>query len=232
MVELTQRWEHIQQRIHQACHRVGRDSNEVQVVAVTKYVDIETTQHVLDLGLDHIGESRVQDAIPKWNMLGQRGTWHFIGHLQRNKVKDVIGRFQYVHSLDRYSLAEEIARRAEQQQANINCFIQVNVSGEKSKFGISPSELEDFAMEMANFSSIEIAGLMTMAPIVDKPEEVRPVFRELKRLQLKLQELNHPRLTLPHLSMGMSQDFEIAIEEGATWIRLGSLLVGERKRGG
>ncbi|TCS94614.1 YggS family pyridoxal phosphate-dependent enzyme [Hazenella coriacea] len=232
MGELIQRWEHIQQRIHQACHRVGRDSNEVQVVAVTKYVDLETTQHVLDLGLDHIGESRVQDAIPKWNMLGQRGTWHYIGHLQRNKAKEVVGRFKYVHSLDRYSLAEEIERRNQLQQTKTSCFIQVNVSGEESKFGISPSELEDFSIEMANFSSIEVAGLMTMAPIVDKPEEVRPVFRELKNLQQKLQGLNHPRLSVPHLSMGMSQDFEIAIEEGATWIRLGSLLVGKGQRGG
>jgi pyridoxal phosphate enzyme (YggS family) len=183
--------------------------------------------------LDHIGESRVQDALPKWKELGNRGTWHFIGHLQRNKVKDVVGRFTYLHSLDRFSLAQEIERRIQQQQLNpLRAFIQVNVSGEDTKFGISPQELEEFALEVANLSSIEIVGLMTMAPIAHDPEEVRPVFRELKHLQEKIQRLNHPRLQVPHLSMGMSQDFEIAIEEGATWIRLGSVLVGEGKRGG
>lgn len=232
MDELENRWENIQQRINRACHRVGRDPNDVHVVAVTKYVDLDETSRVLDLGLDHIGESRVQDALPKWESLGHRGTWHFIGHLQRNKVKEVVGRFTYLHSLDRYSLAQEMDRRCQQQGETIRCFIQVNVSGEESKYGISSLELEDFAREMANFPTIEIVGLMTMAPIVDQPDEVRPVFRELKRLQEKIQRLDQPRLRVPHLSMGMSQDFEIAIEEGATWIRLGSVLVGGGKRGG
>lgn len=233
MDELKNRWKLIQVRIQKACHRVGRDPNDVQVVAVTKYVDLEETSRILDMGLDHIGESRVQDAVPKWKELGNRGTWHFIGHLQRNKVKDVVGRFTYLHSLDRFSLAQEIERRIQQQQLGpLRAFIQVNVSGEDTKFGISPHELEEFALEVANLSSIEIVGLMTMAPIAHNPEEVRPVFRELKHLQEKIQRLNHPRLQVPHLSMGMSQDFEIAIEEGATWIRLGSVLVGEGKRGG
>ncbi|MBA4494234.1 YggS family pyridoxal phosphate-dependent enzyme [Paenactinomyces guangxiensis] len=232
MDELTNRWEHIQQRIQKACHRVGRDPNTVHVVAVTKYVDSERTSRVLDLGLDHIGESRVQDAVPKWKSLGDRGTWHFIGHLQRNKVKEVVGRFTYLHSLDRFSLAEEIDRRIRQKNKPLRCFIQVNVSGEVTKFGIPPRELEEFAREVANLSSIEIIGLMTMAPIVDNPEEVRPVFRELKRLQEKIQRLNQPRLRIPHLSMGMSRDFDVAIEEGATWVRLGSVLVGGGMRGG
>ncbi|SEN08848.1 YggS family pyridoxal phosphate-dependent enzyme [Lihuaxuella thermophila] len=233
MEELKNRWKQIQERIEKACHRVGRDPNGVHVVAVTKYVDMEATSRILDLGLEHIGESRVQDALPKWKELGNRGTWHFIGHLQRNKVKDVVGRFTYLHSLDRFSLAQEIERRIKQQQSGpLRAFIQVNVAGEDTKFGISPQELEEFALEVANLSSIEIVGLMTMAPIAEDPEEVRPVFRELKHLQEKIQRLNHPRLQVPHLSMGMSQDFEIAIEEGATWIRLGSVLVGEGKRGG
>jgi pyridoxal phosphate enzyme (YggS family) len=201
-------------------------------VAVTKYVDLEATKRVLDLGLDHIGESRVQDALPKQAELGKRGVWHFIGHLQRNKVKDVIGRFHYLHSLDRFSLAEEIDRRVRQKgEKPLRSFIQVNVSGEESKYGIDPGELEEFALEVANLSTIEVVGLMTMAPVAENPEEVRPVFRELKRLQEKLQRLNQPRLQVPHLSMGMSQDFDIAIEEGATWIRLGSVLVGGGKRG-
>lgn len=229
---LSQRYEEVQKRIQQACHRAGRDPKEVQIVAVTKYLDTTQTSQVLDLGLEHIGESRIQDALPKYEAIN-RGTWHFIGHLQRNKVKYVVGRFAYVHSLDRFSLAEELDKRIRKEGGQpIRCFLQVNVSGEETKFGISPSELEDFALEVANLSNIEVVGLMTMAPIVDRPEETRPVFRELKHLQQKIQRLNHPRLQVPHLSMGMSQDFEIAIEEGATWIRLGTVLVGSGNRGG
>jgi pyridoxal phosphate enzyme (YggS family) len=200
------------------------------VVAVTKYVDLDQTRAVLDAGIAHIGENRVQDALPKWEVLGDRGTWHFIGHLQRNKAKYVVGRFPYIHSVDKLALAEEIDRRAKQRNVTVKCFIQVNVSGEETKFGISPQELEDFAIEMAKYSSIETVGLMTMAPLVDHPEETRPVFRELKRLQTELQKKQIPRIQVPHLSMGMSQDFEIAIEEGATFVRLGSVLVGGGNR--
>lgn len=229
MNELSYQWSLVRAKIAESCNRVGRDPNEVRVVAVTKYLDLEGTKQVLDAGLEHIGESRVQQAVPKWKELGDRGVWHFIGHLQTNKVKEVIGRFQYLHSLDRFSLAKELSRRALQQNTTIRCFLQVNVSGEESKFGIAPNELTEFALEVAQLPQIEIIGLMTMAPKVDKPEEVRPVFRELKRWQQRLNELESPRLQVPHLSMGMSQDFEIAIEEGATWVRLGSVLVGGKK---
>lgn len=227
-MELAERWRSIYQKIVQAAQRAGRDPNEIQVVTVTKYLDLEQTKAVLDLGLEHIGENRVQAAVQKWNELGHRGVWHFIGRLQRRKVKDVINRFVYLHSLDRFSLAQEIEKRAKAQNTSLKCFLQVNVSGEKSKTGISPQELKEFSMEVANLSNIEIVGLMTMAPKTDNPEEVRPIFRELRHRQEELKKLNHPRLQVPHLSMGMSQDFEVAIEEGATWIRLGSILVGER----
>ncbi|MEK4798495.1 YggS family pyridoxal phosphate-dependent enzyme [Thermoactinomyces sp. FSL K6-2592] len=233
MNEFANRWEKVKQRIEQACQRSCRDPKEVHVLAVTKYLDTEATKNILDLGLEHVGENRVQNALPKWEELKDRGTWHFIGHLQRRKAKDVVGKFSYIHSLDRFSLAEEINKRVLQGgYPPQRCFLQVNVSGEESKYGISPQELEEFAREVANLNTIDITGLMTMAPIADNPEEVRPVFRELKRLQGKLQRLNHPRLQVPHLSMGMSQDFEIAIEEGATWVRLGSVLIGGEKRGG
>ena len=232
MDEFANRWEKVKQRIEQACQRSGRDPKEVNVLAVTKYLDIEETKSILDMGLEHVGENRVQNALPKWKELSGQGTWHFIGHLQRRKVKDVVGRFAYIHSLDRFSLAEEINKRVLQGGYQPQCcFLQVNVSGEESKYGISPQELEEFAREVANLSTIDIVGLMTMAPIADNPEEVRPVFRELRQLQGKLQRLNQPRLQVPHLSMGMSQDFDIAVEEGATWVRLGSVLIGGEKRG-
>lgn len=226
-MELLSRIETVKQKVVQAALRVGRDPAEINMVTVTKYLDLQQTEQILNAGLEHIGENRIQVALPKWENLKDRGTWHFIGHLQRKKVKDVVGKFTYLHSLDRFSLAQEIEKRAKAQNVSLKCFLQVNVSGEESKFGIHPKELEEFAMEVANLSHIEILGLMTMAPKTDHPEEVRPVFRELKALQQQLQKRDLQGLSVPHLSMGMSQDFEIAIEEGATWIRLGSVLVGE-----
>ncbi|MFC4076519.1 YggS family pyridoxal phosphate-dependent enzyme [Salinithrix halophila] len=229
MDDIRSRWENVRQNIEQACLTAGRDPRKVNVVAVTKYVDSDRTQEALDAGLTHIGESRVQDGVPKWETLGRRGTWHFIGHLQRNKVKAVVGRFSYLHSLDRFSLAKELSRRFQAAGETIRCFLQVNVSGEESKFGLKPEELPEFAREVAGLPGIRVEGLMTMAPYVEDPEEVRPVFRELKSLQKELKKLEHPRLTVPHLSMGMSRDYQVAVEEGATYLRLGSVLVGREK---
>lgn len=229
MNELRQRWEQIRETIATACARAGRDLHDVRVVAVTKYVDLDTTRAVLEAGIEDIGESRVQEAVPKFEALNGRGIWHFIGHLQRNKVKDVINRFTYIHSLDRYSLAKEIQSRAEKADKRVKCFIQVNVSGEETKHGIAPEELMDFAREVAETCPrIQVVGLMTMAPKTEQPEEVRPFFRRLKQLQIDLQKLGDPRLQVPHLSMGMSQDYPIAVEEGATFLRLGSVLVGRQ----
>ncbi|MBD1371336.1 YggS family pyridoxal phosphate-dependent enzyme [Hazenella sp. IB182357] len=226
------RWGSIQEKIKAACKRANRDVSEVNVLAVTKYIDEVATREVLDLGINHIGESRIQDAVKKWEQIQRDATWHFIGHLQRNKVKEVIARFHYLHALDRFTLAQEINRRTQEAAVEpLKCFIQVNVSGEESKYGITPQELEEFAREVANLSHIEIIGLMTMAPIVPDAEEVRPLFRELRRLKEHLQNLNQPRLNVSHLSMGMSQDYGVAIEEGATWIRLGTELVGPGRRG-
>lgn len=223
--------ERVQAKINAACARSGRDPHEVQLVAVTKYVGIETTRAILDLDVEHIGESRVQEALPKINELGSRGTWHFIGHLQTNKVRQVLGRFTYIHSLDRHSLAKEISKRAQRQEMTVNCFLQVNVSGEKSKFGLAPKEVAEFAREVAHMPGLRIVGLMTMAPFVDNAEEVRPVFRELRTLRDHLYELELPQVEAGSLdlSMGMSNDYEVAIEEGATIVRLGSTLVGREK---
>jgi pyridoxal phosphate enzyme (YggS family) len=229
MDELRRRWNGIKEQIEAACRRSGRDPREVRVVAVTKYVDSETIRQVLDMGLRDIGESRVQEAVPKWKALEGRGDWHFIGHLQRNKVKDVVTRFTYIHSLDRYSLAEEINRRARQVDRKMRCFIQVNVSGEESKFGLPPSEVAEFAREVAQLPYIQLEGLMTMAPRSDNSEEVRPIFRRLREIRDEIRLSGDPRLRLPHLSMGMSQDYTVAVEEGATWLRLGSVLVGESR---
>ncbi|HJV44806.1 MAG TPA: YggS family pyridoxal phosphate-dependent enzyme [Bacillota bacterium] len=220
-------YEQVKRRIDEACERSNRNPDEVQMVAVTKYSTLETTKAALDAGLLHLGESKVQDAVPKWEQLGERGIWHFIGHLQTNKVKNIIGRFPYVHSLDRESLALELQKWGKKENVVTKCFVQVNVSGESSKFGIDSKEVLEFVKKTSKMSNIEIFGLMTMAPFVVDPEEARPVFRRLKELQLEVQNLNLPNVSALHLSMGMSNDFDVAVEEGATFIRLGSVLVGQ-----
>lgn len=225
-MNLQERRQHIESRILAACNRAGRSRGEVQVIAVTKYVSLETTGQVIKEGLQHVGENRWQDAAAKWEAFQSDAVWHFIGHLQTNKVKEVVGRFSYIHSLDRPSLAKEIEKKASDLSLQVPCFIQVNVSGEQSKYGLAPEELLSFAELLRGYEHIRVAGLMTMAPFEAEPEETRPVFRALRELRDRLNASGILGYEAPHLSMGMSNDFEVAVEEGATWVRLGSSLVG------
>jgi pyridoxal phosphate enzyme (YggS family) len=215
----------IQKEIEDACNRVNRDPASVQIVAVTKYVSMETTKKALDSGLIHIGENRAEGAVEKWEALHERGVWHFIGSLQTRKVKKIIGKYDYLHSLDRISLAEEVDKRLEEGQV-MKCFVQVNVSGEQSKSGLTPDEVIPFINELSIFKGIQVIGLMTMAPFYDNPELTRPLFRRLREIKdsVRSQQFLHAPCT--ELSMGMSNDYIVAIEEGATFIRLGSALVG------
>ncbi|RXI98720.1 YggS family pyridoxal phosphate-dependent enzyme [Anaerobacillus alkaliphilus] len=220
---VKQNFAQIHQEIQEACERVGRDITNVNVIAVTKYVSDERAQEALDAGIHHIGENRAEEGLKKWHNLNGKGTWHFIGSLQTRKVKEIIDKFDYIHSLDRLSLASEIQKRASKKT---KCFVQVNVSGETSKHGLDPEELFSFVKELDKYPLIEVVGLMTMAPFED-PEATRPFFKKLKELQQNVQALNLPYAPCKELSMGMSNDFQIAIEEGATFIRLGTSLVGE-----
>lgn len=224
-MNLEERINLVKERIDAACARSGRDSADVQLIAVTKYVGVEETRAVFDQGLKHIGENRWQNAKDKWEQLNDRGIWHFIGHLQTNKVKDIIGKFTYIHSLDRLALAEEIEKKAAALGIQQNCFIQLNVSGEQSKYGLEPDQLHEFVNQLRQFSHIHIVGLMTMAPYEMEAEATRPVFRELRRLRDELNESGILNYQVEHLSMGMSGDFEVAIEEGATWVRVGSAIL-------
>ncbi|MFD0715150.1 YggS family pyridoxal phosphate-dependent enzyme [Paenibacillus sp. GCM10027626] len=238
---LQERIDEVERRLDEACRRSGRTREDINIVAVTKYVGVEETKNVLKHGLFHLGENRWQAAADKWHAISgeQSGdspvavqpnsgqaVWHFIGSLQTNKVKDVVGRFTYIHSLDRYSLAQAIERKAEQLGIVVPCFIQVNVSGEASKQGIAPEELKGFAEQLTGLQHIKPIGLMTMAPLDQEAEQSRPYFRALRELRDGL----NSQAVLPEpmngLSMGMSGDFEVAVEEGANWIRLGSVLVG------
>lgn len=228
-LSLKERISQVEQQVSEACRRSGRNRDEVNVIAVTKYVSVDMTAAVLDQGIRHIGENRWQTAEEKWRALGERGIWHFIGHLQTNKVKDVVGRFQYVHSLDRLSLANELEKKAAALDVQVSAFMQVNISGEATKYGLQPEQAASFLKEINRLKHVKVIGLMTMAPFESTAEDTRPVFRGLRQLrdELNLQAITPEPIT--ELSMGMSNDFEVAIEEGATWVRLGSILVGKEE---
>jgi PLP dependent protein len=214
----------IQNNIVEACKRAGRDPADIRIIAVTKYVSVERAKEAYAAGISDFGENRDDGFLQKYEALGNKPTWHFIGTLQSRKVKNVIDKVDYIHSLDRLSLAEEIQKRAKR---TVKCFVQVNVSGEESKHGLSPEEVIPFIEKLREFPNIEVVGLMTMAPYTDNEQTIRSCFRHLKQLQKEIQALHIPYAPCTELSMGMSNDYIIAIEEGATFIRLGTSLVGE-----
>lgn len=215
-------------RIAAACDRAGRSAEEVTLVAVTKTVDVAKIQEALDAGVTQLGENRVQDATPKIDTLYDRTdlTWHMIGHLQTNKVKRAVEYFQMIHSVDNLKRAREIDKRAREQGKVMPVLFEVNVSGETSKFGLSPEELPGVIKESAKYDGLIVKGLMTMAPFVDDPEDTRPCFHKLRELLIMFQDQGMSQMT--ELSMGMTNDFEVAVEEGATLIRVGSAIFGAR----
>ncbi len=216
----------IQKNIAAAAQRAGRSPSEIALVAVTKTVGPDEIRRAAALGLRDFGENRLQEANPKLQLFpGLR--WHFIGHLQTNKVKEVLKAFCLIHSLDRLSLARELQRRSEHLDREARCLVQLNISGEKSKFGLAEAELGDFLEAMRDFPRIRIEGLMTMAPYYSDPFEARTIFRSLRRLQ-KIHA--RPGMELKELSMGMTNDYIVAVEEGATLLRIGTALFGERTR--
>ncbi|MBT9142433.1 MAG: hypothetical protein DDT29_00827 [Dehalococcoidia bacterium] len=220
MSSLAARLDDIRTRMARAAQRSGRD--EVGMVAVTKTVPTAIIAEAITLGLKTFGENRVQEAWPKIEVF-PAVEWHFIGRLQTNKVKDVVGRFKLIHSLDRWRLAEALQQEAQAQELQISVLIQVNLGGERQKGGISPVELDDFLAATTDLPRLRVEGLMAIPPYTADSEEARPYFREMFRL------FNNCRTSgreMKLLSMGMSNDFETAIEEGANLIRVGSLLFG------
>lgn len=214
----------INKEINAACSKVGRRPEEVKIIAVTKYVSIERAQEAFDAGVTHLGENREEGILAKWETLQDKPTWHFIGSLQTRKVKSIIDKVDYIHSLDRLSLAKEINKRANQ---SINCFVQVKTSLEESKHGLEPEEVIPFIEQLKDYSNIKVVGLMTMAPLTSNEDDLRSCFQKVKVLQGEVQKLNLEYAPCEELSMGMSNDYAIAIEEGATMIRIGTALVGE-----
>lgn len=195
----------------------------INIIAVTKQVGVERTQEAIDAGIRHLGENRPEGLALKLQSIDAGVSWHYIGNLQTRKVKDVVNNIDYLHSLDRLSLAKEIQKRAEKP---LKCFVQVNVSNEETKSGILPAETLDFIRSLSAFDKIQVVGLMTMAPNTSDSALIRTVFKELKSLQLQVaaEKMEHAPCT--ECSMGMSNDYVIAAQEGATFVRIGTALVG------
>jgi len=210
----------VHRRIEAAAQRAGRDPAAVQLVVVTKNRTVEQVRDALACGAYALGENRVQEALDKIPQLPPGTVWHLIGHLQRNKAKPAAQHFALIHSLDSERLAEALQRAAEADGRTIEALLEVNVSGEESKFGLAPDAVEPLLAAVArSFDRVRIRGLMTMAPYVPDPETVRPFFRGLRELRDRLAATGYD---LPHLSMGMTNDFEVAVEEGATMVRVGT----------
>ncbi len=218
----------VQQRIEAACRRVGRDPASVTLLAVSKGQSPETVEEAARLGLDLFGENKVQEAKAKIPLCSDRLRWHMIGHLQTNKCRDAVQLFEMIESVDSLHLAAEISRWAERAARTMPVLLEVNLAGESSKFGYRPEQLLAELAQVSTLPRVEVRGLMTLAPWTPEPEKLRPVFRQLRESRQRCQDiLGAP---LPCLSMGMTGDFEVAIEEGATQVRIGTALFGERPR--
>lgn len=214
----------IHERMHLACQRAGRSNHEVTLVAVTKYAELEWVRELVKLGVVDLGESRPQHLIQRVRELSPEVRWHFIGHLQRNKAADVMSVASIIHSVDSLRLFERLAELGAKQAVVPRVLLEVNVSGEASKDGFSVPDLLAAWPAIRATKSLEVLGLMTMAPLSEDPEAARPVFRQLRSLRDQLHRDSDGRWALGELSMGMSGDFEVGIEEGATLIRVGSRL--------
>ena len=226
--QLAANIEHVRSTIAQAAERAGRSSDEITLVAVSKTVPLELVRMAYNLGVTNFGENRVQDALPKISAFHpQDVSWHMIGHLQSNKARKVVGAFATVQSVDSIHLARALDRYAGEKALHLPILLQVNVAGEASKEGMTLAEVPMLARQIVELSAIEIQGLMTIAPLVKDAEEVRSVFRDLRNLRERLQQ-ELPGCSWQHLSMGMTDDYRVAIEEGATIVRIGRAIFGER----
>ena len=223
MEGLQQRIMEVQSRIEQAAQKSGRSSREITLLAVSKMVDNAMVQEAYNLGIRDFGENRVKELTRKINGLPQ-ANWHMIGRLQTNKVNEVVGKAFLIHSLDRWSLAEELNKRGQYLDMPVQVLLQVNISNEESKTGLPVNEVESFLQSVGQLPSLQVMGLMTIAPLSSVSEDSRPIFRELAALKRQLNRKTAANVELKCLSMGMSQDYEVAIEEGADIVRIGSAL--------
>ena len=218
----------VEDNIAKACARAGRDRSEVTLIAVSKTKPVEMLQEIYDEGVRTFGENKVQEICEKYEQLPSDIEWHMIGHLQRNKVKQVIDKAALIDSVDSYRLAQEISVQAQKKNICMPILVEVNIAQEESKFGISADDTVQLVEEIAALPNLEIKGLMTIAPFVTDPEENRTYFRQIKQLSVDIKNKNIDNVSMDVLSMGMTGDYEVAIEEGATMVRVGTGIFGAR----
>ena len=220
---------HILTTIRSVAARSARNPDSIRLVAVTKTVGVERIQEAMSAGVTIVGENRLQEALPKIERLGgEQLRWHFIGRLQRRKVKMVVGLFELIHSVDSLELAEEINRRAEQAGLSQSILLEVNIGGEKSKGGWAPTSVAASFPELSRMSHLRIQGLMAIPPLAPNAEVARPYFRRLRELGRSLTRSGCENINMDELSMGMSGDYQVAVEEGATYVRIGTAIFGAR----
>lgn len=215
-------------RIREAAKKTGRTEKDITLIGVTKTVNEDIIRESIRLGITDIGENRVQEMVRKYENIHEDVNWHMIGHLQTNKVKYVIDKVYLIHSLDRMSLAKELQKRASNLNITVNTLVQVNIAEEDTKFGLIGDEVIPFIEKILDFNNLRIKGLMTIAPFDENPENVRHVFRQLKGLAKDIESKGYETVEMKYLSMGMTNDFEIAIEEGSNMVRIGTGIFGER----
>ncbi|HIS47551.1 MAG TPA: YggS family pyridoxal phosphate-dependent enzyme [Candidatus Scybalocola faecigallinarum] len=226
--EIAQNIKIVRDNIEKACSRCGRDPKEVTLIAVSKTKPVEDVRAAMAAGMEYFGENKVQELTMKMDTITEPLHWNMIGHLQKNKVKYIVGRAELIHSVDSLDLAQKIQSEAAKKNAVANILLEVNVSGEESKFGIRPEQLEDLVRQIAVLPNVHIKGLMTVAPFTEDPEENRQYFRNLRNLAVDIKSKNIDNVTMSVLSMGMTGDYMVAIEEGATMVRVGTGIFGER----
>ena len=218
----------VQKNIDESCREINRDPEEVTLIAVSKTKPVEMLKEAYNAGTRVFGENKVQEIVDKYDQMPSDVKWHMIGHLQRNKVKYIVDKVAMIHSVDSFRLAETIEKEAAKKDVIVPILIEVNVAQEESKFGLKPEEVLPFIEEIADFSHIQIKGLMTIAPYVENAEENRGIFRELKKLSVDIEAKNINNVTMSVLSMGMTGDYMVAVQEGATMVRVGTGIFGAR----
>lgn len=218
----------VEENIQKACDKAGRKRSEVTLIAVSKTKPVEILQEIYNEGIREFGENKVQEMCEKMELMPQDIKWNMIGHLQTNKVKYIIGKTSLIHSVDSLKLAEEIQKQAVKHDVTADILVEVNIANEKSKFGISKDETIQMVRDIAKLDHLKIKGLMTIAPFVENPEDNRLYFREIKQLSVDINNQNIDNVSMDVLSMGMTGDYMVAVEEGATMVRVGTGIFGER----
>jgi len=228
MTNIAENLQRVRDRIAHAALRVGRDPTDILLIGAAKTRSAAEVQAAVDAGLRDIGENYVQEAQAKFQVVGRAARWHFIGHLQRNKAKDAVELFDWIHSVDSLRLAQALSQRAQQRGQVVSVLLEIQVGDEPTKFGLRPEEALAQVESIAALPGLRIEGLMTMPPFREDPDQVRPFFRQVRRLAEQIEAFKLKNVAMQYLSMGMSHDFEVAIEEGANMVRVGTALFGPR----